>query len=73
MTTITMAVTLDAQDLAHQLDDDEAHAFIALLDESRGDWDFTLRMADHYDKLRAEHAAEEAEDNAKRAALKAAP
>ena len=39
--------------------------FIKELDEAVCDWGFTLELADHFDKLRAEHAAEQAEDAAK--------
>lgn len=67
MTTIRMAVSLDAEDLAYQLETDEALAFVKLLDESRGDWDFTLALCDHFDKLRAAHVAEVAADSANRA------
>lgn len=68
---IRVAVTLDAEDFAFQLDTSEAFDFVVMLDEAREEWDFTLRLADHFDKLRAEHAKEQAEDAAK--LTKAAP
>lgn len=64
---VTINATLDIEDLSHELDDEDAFELVTKLDEMRGDWDFTLRLADHFDKLRAEHEKEQAEDAAKRA------
>lgn len=65
---VRLSATLNVEDLSHELDDADAYELITKLDEVRGDWSFTLRLCDHFDKLRAEHAAEEAEDEAKRKA-----
>lgn len=66
--TISVAIDLDAADLAERISFDDAVEFIKQLDAAIGEWDITLRLADHFDKLRAEHAKEQAEDAAKRVA-----
>lgn len=58
---IVISVTLDEHELA-QLSSREAFEVITGMDLARHDWGFTLKLADHFDKLRAEHAKEEAED-----------
>ena len=71
MATIQIAVGLDVGAL--MAGGGDARDFIELikeLDEAMGDWSFTLELCDHFDKLRAEHAAEQAEDDAKRRAAK---
>lgn len=45
------------------MDEDDAFNFIVGMDEARTDWNFTLRLCDHFDKLRAEHMKEQAEDH----------
>lgn len=67
--TIRIEVDFGVEKASYELDDDDAFAFVTRLDEVRHDWSFTLRLCDHFDKLRAEHAAEEAEDAAKRKAV----
>ncbi len=69
---IQIAVGLDVDAL--MTGGGDARDFIDLikeLDEAMHDWGFTLELADHFDRLRAEHAAEVAEDAAKRAAERA--
>ena len=63
MATIQLAVGIDVD--AIMSGGGDRRDFIELikdLDEAMGDWSFTLELADHFDKLRAEHAKEEAED-----------
>jgi hypothetical protein len=70
MHTIRLTDSLDVDDLSRELSDADAFELVTMLDEVRGDWSFTLRLADHFDKLRAEHAKEKAEDAAKREAAR---
>jgi hypothetical protein len=64
--TLRAVVELDVDTLAAEMSNAEGLQFVKDFDLSMGDWDFTLALADHFDKLRAEHAKERAEDAAKR-------
>lgn len=69
MATIQVAVGIDVGSLMEGgMDRRDLLELVKELDEAMQDWDFTLELADHFDKLRAEHAKEEAEDAAKREA-----
>ena len=46
------------------MDQDELFEFVRCLDEYIGEWDFTLRLCEHFGKLTKEHAKEEEEDRA---------
>jgi hypothetical protein len=41
--------------------------FVKELDEAMGEWDFTLELAEYFEKQKAEHAREQAFDAAKAA------
>jgi hypothetical protein len=66
MTSIHLEVDLNVDDMARSMTKREAIEFVKALDLAFADWDFTLALAKFFDEARAEHAAEEAEDNAKR-------
>lgn len=71
MATIQVAVGIDVGSLMEGgMDRRDLLELVKELDEAMGDWSFTLELADHFDKLRAEHAKEEAEDAAKREATR---
>jgi hypothetical protein len=48
--------------LTASLDSDDLIALIIAADEEMADWDFTLKLCDHFEKLRKEHRMEAAED-----------
>lgn len=62
---LTMEVSLDAEHIAAGLRSKEVVEYVKAIDLACGDWDVTLALADHFEKLRAEHAKEAAEDRAK--------
>jgi len=60
-----VTVALSAEDIANSMGGDELVEFIKGLDEARGEWDVTLALHAHFEKLKGEHEKEEAEDRAK--------
>jgi hypothetical protein len=63
--TIHIDVDLDVDRIAASMKNREGVEFIKALDLAFGDWDVTLALADHFDKLRNEHALEQVEDAAR--------
>jgi len=70
---IYMEVELNPERIASGLRSKEVVQYIKEIDEACGNWAVTLELADHFDKLRAEHAKEQAEDAAKRAPTEKKP
>jgi hypothetical protein len=63
--TLSIGVEIDPRDIARTNPMRDLLQFVYDLDEARGDWDFTLALAAHFDALRAEYEKEQAEDEAK--------
>jgi hypothetical protein len=56
---IQLAVSVDADSImASGMDTRAMVEFIKELEEAVGDWDFTLELAEHFAKLKAEHERE---------------
>lgn len=63
---VTVEVSLNPQDIAREMDDQEIVEFIKQLDDAAQDWDVTLALCEHFAALKLEHALQEAADAQKR-------
>lgn len=61
---VRVAIDLDADDLARQMDRRELAELVVELDKAMQDWSFTLELAAHFAKLHKEWHAEAKEINA---------
>lgn len=66
-TRFAASITLDADDIVSGISRADIIDFVIAIDHSAHDWEVTLRLCDHFEKLRKDYEREEAEDAAKRA------
>lgn len=63
---VHLGIDIEADDLAKQLTEvmrnDDVIELVKAIDEHVAEWDFTLKLCEHFDKLKKEHEREEAED-----------
>ena len=57
-----ITIELDAEEIADGMDRDECIQFIKELDEQMQDWDFTLELCEHFEKLKKEWQKEQGEE-----------
>jgi hypothetical protein len=62
-----LSVIIDLDDIVQKLlynseGHDDLFDLIVEIDNQVGEWDFSLRLADHFDRLRKKHLSEERED-----------
>lgn len=64
---ITVAAEMSVSDIVHNSGATHEDLFdlIAAIDFEVGEWDFTLRLAEHFARLRAEQEAESIDDEAR--------
>lgn len=58
--TVSLSLTIAAKDLFRGLLSHELIDLIKEIDADQGKWDFTLELAEHFAKLKAEHDVEAA-------------
>lgn len=67
---ISQTVTLDAEELVRSVRYDrnyeELLEFIKEIDLRVGEWDFTLKLCEHFAELKKEHEKEQEEDRRRR-------